>query len=355
MKPLYSARMKAMAAALLALTALIAALSTAGAQVPQQPGGSIAIVNKSQGLLTVLNLQDRSHRVFKVGFLPHETVHAQGLVFVSNYGSDHVRSSDLDNEPGNTLSVIDLSRPNQPPKTVDLGAGRCAPHGLAVSPNERHLYVTCEGRQEVLVIDVATQTVRHSVSTNQAGSHMIVVSSDESKAYVANFWHGTVSVLDLKGRTILGQVETGRGTEGIGLSPDDRYLYTTSVLTNELVKVDTTTLTVIARKFIGENTAPIRVVSTPDNGKTLVINCAGDGRLLIVNAETLDVVHDVKVGNLPIGIAVPNSRYAYSANMDDGTISVTNIQAGIVEATIPAGEQPDGIAHIPQRQAGLGD
>ena len=102
---------------LLALKGLIAAVSTAEAQALQQPGDRIAIVNKGQGLLTVLNLQDRSHRVFKVGYLPHETVHAQGLVFVSNYGSAHVRSSDLTNEPGNTLSVIDLSRPDRPPKS----------------------------------------------------------------------------------------------------------------------------------------------------------------------------------------------------------------------------------------------
>ena len=195
-------------------------------------------------------------------------------------------------------------------------------------------------------MDVATQAVRHAIQTNQAGSHMMVVSSDESRAYVANFWHGTVSVLDLKSRTILAQIETGRGTEGIGLSPDDRYLYTTSVLTNELVKVDTKTLAVVARKFIGEKRAPIRVLPTPDNGKTLVINCADDGTVLILNAETLEVVHDVKVGNLPIGIAVPSSRYAYSANMDDGTISVVNIQTGMVEDTIPVGEQPDGIAYI---------
>jgi YVTN family beta-propeller protein len=67
----------------------------------------------------------------------------------------------------------------------------------------------------------------------------------------------------------------------------------------------------------------------------------------IVKAETLELVHDVKVGRLPIGITVPDSRHAYSANMNDGTVSVIDIEKGVVEDTIDAGELPDGIVYLP--------
>lgn len=69
------------------------------------------------------------------------------VVFVSNYGSAHVRSSDLADRPGNTLSAIDSAHPDRAPETIELGAGRCAPHGLAVSRDHQRLYVTCEARQ----------------------------------------------------------------------------------------------------------------------------------------------------------------------------------------------------------------
>lgn len=65
------------------------------------------------------------------------------------------------------------------------------------------------------------------------------------------FWHGTVSVLDLRNRSILAQVETGEGTEEIGLSPDDRFLHTTSPVRHEIVNVDTATLKVVARHSTG--------------------------------------------------------------------------------------------------------
>jgi YVTN family beta-propeller protein len=306
----------------------------------------LSIVNKAKGEISVLNLQDHTSQVFKAGYLPHETAVAQGLVFVSNYGSAHIRSSALTNDPGNTLSVIDLSQPQESPKILELGPGRCGPHGFAVSTDQRRLYVTCEIRQEILVVDVSSQKVIEALPTNQAGSHMVVLSADGSKAYVANFYHGTVSVLDLRTKKILAQILTAKGSEGIGISPKDDYVYTVSPLSNELVKIDAHTFKEVARKVLGENKGTLRVVPTPDSGKDLIINCSTSGTTLIVDADTLEIRHEVKVGKNPIGISVPNSTYAYVANMVDNTISVLNIQKGVVEATLPAGEVPDGIFYF---------
>jgi YVTN family beta-propeller protein len=298
-------------------------------------------------MLTVVGLQGQPAREFKVGYLPHEAAAAGQLVFVSNYGSAHVRSSDLTNDPGNTLSFVDLSRPDAAAEAIDLGPGRCAPHGLAVSRDQQRLYVTCEGRQEVLVVDVTTRRILHGIPTNQAGSHMLALSADGLRAYVTNFWHGTVSVLDLRARRILAQIATGSGTEGISLSPDDRHVYTSSVYINEIVKIDTGTLQVVGRARMGNCLGAVRVVPTPIDGRTLVVNCADNGRVQLIEAGTLRLTHQIAVGTLPIGIAVPDNRFAYVANMRDDTISVIDIRRGVVVRTIPAGDDPDGIVFLP--------
>jgi DNA-binding beta-propeller fold protein YncE len=235
----------------------------ASSQAPHEPAGIIAIASKAQGLMTLIGLQAQPTREFKVGYLPHEVAAVGRVVFVSNYGNAHVRSSDLTNEPGNTLSAIDLARPDSAPEIIDLGAGRCAPHGLAVSRDQRRLYVTCEGRQEVLAIDVPSRRILHAIPTNQAGSHMLVVSADDARAYVTNFWHGTVTVLDLNARRILAQIATGSGTEGIGISPDGRHIYTSSVYINELVRIDTSTLQVVVR---GDGQLPGSCACRADTG-----------------------------------------------------------------------------------------
>ena len=155
------------------VTALAVNQPPSTSQEPDGPGGRIAIASKTPGVMTVVDLQGRKAREFKVGYLPHEVATAGPLVFLSNYGSAHVRSSDLTNDPGNTLSVVDLSRSDAATEAIDLGPGRCAPHGLAVSRDRQRLYVTCEGRQEVLAVDVKSRRIVHAIPTNQAGSHML--------------------------------------------------------------------------------------------------------------------------------------------------------------------------------------
>ena len=328
--------------------ALVVHVTAARSQEPALPAGRIAVVSKAPGKLIVVDLQGQNPRGFKVGHLPHEVVAAGSLVFVSNYGSAHVRSSDLTDDPGNTLSMVDLSRRDAAPETIDLGSGRCAPHGLALSHDQQRLYVTCEGRQQLLVLDVRSRSVLHAIPTNQAGSHMVAVSADGTRAYVSNFWHGTVSVLDLPAKKILAQVATGAGTEGIGLSSNDRYAYASTVHVNEIVKIDTRTLREVGRARMGNCLGAVRVVPTPVGGRLLVVNCADNGRVLVVDADTLTVMHEIQVGTLPIGIAVANDRVAFVANMGDDTISALDINRGIVIRTLPAGDEPDGIVFLPR-------
>lgn len=102
----------------------------------------------------------------------------------------------------------------------------------------------------------------------------------------------------------------------------------------------------VARKFLGENRGTLRVVPTPDTGKELVINCSDSDTVLIVNAETLEIENEIKVGHQPIGIAVANSTYAYTANMNDNSVSVINLETRTVEDIISAGEVPDGMFYF---------
>ena len=90
----------------------------------------------------------------------------------------------------------------------------------------------------------------------------VVASPDGAHAYVTNFWHGTVSVLDLDAKRIRAQIATGSGTEGIGISPDGRYIYTSSVYINEIVRVDTSTLEIVGRAVMQDCLGAVRVVPT---------------------------------------------------------------------------------------------
>jgi DNA-binding beta-propeller fold protein YncE len=303
--------------------------------------GFLGVVNKSDGTASIINVKNGETKVFKTGFLPHEISFANDSAYISNYGSHHVRSSDVRNVPGNTLSVISMSSGSV--SEINLGAARCAPHGMAASKDGKHLYITCEGRHEIAVLDTATGKISHFLPTNQAGSHLLVISSDETRAYVTNFWLGSVSVIDLVQRKIIKQVFVGRGCEGVGISLDDQFLYVTRVEDAELVKLDTKTLEVVGRIKFSKESSPIRVTMAPNNPNQILVNDVGSGVLSILNANSLDLIKEIKVGNQPIGLAA-SETHAFVANMKDDTISVINLKSTLIEAVYPTGKAPDGIS-----------
>ena len=50
---------------------------------------------------------------------------------------------------------------------------------------------------------------------------------------------------------------------------------------------------------------------------------------VLIEAGTLSLTHLIRVGTMPIGIAVPDDRFAYVANMGDDTISVIDIKRAL--------------------------
>src|SRR4051794_8460503 len=86
----------------------------------------LGVVNKKDGTASLIDVKTHATQTVTVGKLPHEIFLSADNAFVTNYGSAHIRSSDLNDEPGNTLSIISLARPYAVTK-VDLGPARCAP------------------------------------------------------------------------------------------------------------------------------------------------------------------------------------------------------------------------------------
>ena len=304
--------------------------------------GILGVANKADGTASFINVVTNAIKTVKVGHLPHEVAIGNGYAYVSNYGSAHIRSSDIKNAPGNTLSVVELKEPYAVTE-INLGPAKCAPHGMAISNDDRWLYTTCEGRNEIAVVDLKTHALSHTIATNQAGSHLIVLSRDGKHAYVSNFWHGTVSAIDLQSRSLIAQVFTGRGSEGIGLSADDQFVFVTRVEDNEIVKVDTKTLSVVGRKTLVKGSSPIRVWPSMQNSEHILVNNVGSGTLQVLKASDLDLVREVKVGKQPIGLAV-SCTHAFVANMKDNNVSMINLSSGQIEKNFSTGKLPDGIA-----------
>ena len=129
--------------------------------------------------------------------------HPRGVAITSDSSTAYVTE-----QGGSRIAVLDLDEIREPVETPGTGnhetdwaaalevewindVGR-APRSLVLSPDDQYLYATLNGDDQVVKIDVATNTVVASVRTGDAPRSM-ALSEDGEALYVVNYNSDTLS------------------------------------------------------------------------------------------------------------------------------------------------------------------
>ncbi len=311
----------------------------------------------SADLLIVLNKSDHEAALVDPATLqvvarvptgrgPHEVAVAPDgrTAYVANYGMFGVfREGERVNEPGNTISVIDLAT-RAVRDTFDLGEYR-QPHGLAVSRDGRRLWVTAEAAQAVLELDAASGAILRTWTTGQNTSHMIVPAVDESRLFVANIRSGSATIIDrASGRVV--SLATAPGAEGIDVSPDGREVWVTNRADSSITVIDARGDSVLAKLESGGR-FPIRVKFTPD-GREAWVSCLQSDAVTVFDAKQRRRLATLAVGAAPVGIQMsPDGSRAYVANTNADLVTVFDVPGRKVIGTFTTGNEPDGMGWVP--------
>jgi YVTN family beta-propeller protein len=138
--------------------------------------------------------------------------------------------------PGHLLCIIDLKK-RAHVGDIDLRP-YIAPHTLRLAPDGL-IYITCENSAVVAVIDRSTQKVVDAIDSGSTNGHRLVISPDGQRLYTENEEDGTVSVIDLPRRKLLGKIKTPRPLAGIAISADCRTLVAVDDAQPSLFLIDT--------------------------------------------------------------------------------------------------------------------
>ncbi|QEC51827.1 YVTN family beta-propeller protein [Anseongella ginsenosidimutans] len=304
--------------------------STAAQQPPAaNDSGLLLVANKLDNTLFFINaetleLVDST----TTGNDPHEAV-------VTPDG----RTAYTANMTGNSLSVIDMNTLEEV-RRIDLSKYQ-QPHGLAITSDGKNLYVTTEGTQTVLEIDVAADSILRVFKSGQQGTHMAALSKDESTLYAPNLGSGTTTVIDLEAGEVIKTLATGEGTEGIDVSPDGKEIWITArsgsvaVVNAESNEIEAT---------LPAAGLPIRVKFTPD-GKQALVSCMQADEVIVFDVAERKPIKRIKTGAGPVGVLIrPDGEVAFVANTEGNNVSVIDMKTLEVSETIPAGDTPDGMA-----------
>jgi len=121
--------------------------------------------------------------------------------------------------PQHWLCVFDLERRSLL-TTIDLRP-YIAPHTLKLGPDGL-IYITCENSAKVVAIDPKTNKVVDAIDSGSTNGHRLIIAPDGQRLYTENEEDGTVSVIDLRKRKLLGKITTPRPLAGIAISADGR-------------------------------------------------------------------------------------------------------------------------------------
>jgi YVTN family beta-propeller protein len=179
------------------------------------------------------------------------------------------------------------------------------PEGVAVTPDGKQFYVTCETGGEIFVIDTSTYKIV---------GHFTVPVRPRSVDFLSNAAIGFIP------------------SESKGL----------------LNVIDTATPKLLRSIDLPAGSRPMRVRVSPDNSKVYV----SDGRagtVSVVDTHSYGVLGTIKVGTRPWGIVLsPDGKYLFSANGPSNDVSVVDLATNKEITRVKAGDSPWGITIVPR-------
>jgi len=334
-------------AAMLALAAFLAPV------LAQQPSrlkltGTVVAVNQQSDTVSLIDLRTmEAYRHVPVVGGPHEAaVSPDGRsVLVTNYNKQGAG-------PQKTLSLLALPS-GDTISTIDLGEYR-APHDVRWVDADR-VVVTAEANQALLEVNVKTGAIERVFRTEAGVSHMLALSADRTRLYCSNMRDGSVSAFDFKTGAKIKDVKTGKECEGVGVTPDGRWVWAGNRAEDTISIIDTKTLEVTKR--IPSPGFPYRVQFTPD-GKLALVPHAQASSLVVADVATQTILKSIQLGltevTSPSTAGVfphPDNRHAFVTVRNDNSMLVLDLVTGETLARVEVQNSPDGVSYSPvQRQ-----
>jgi YVTN family beta-propeller protein len=127
--------------------------------------------------------------------------------------------------------------------------------------------------------------------------------SDGKLAFVPNFVGGSVSVVDLAGKKVLGEFPVGKGPSGGAVLPGDRRYAVVLRQENRVAVLDTRTRTEVQSVAEGIGWSPLSMVVSPD-GRLAFVNNTESHDISVIELPGLEVIARVPVEEIPASMAV---------------------------------------------------
>ena len=165
-------------------------------------------------------------------------------------------------------AVKTIAHPTEAPPLV-VETHYKTPLDVALSPDGKELYVTCEAASSVIVVDAAA---RKKVAEIPVGGQPMSVafSPDGRRAFVSNRLDDSVSVIDVPARKVASTIRVGNQPHGVLTDRSGKTLYVLNTSSDDISVIDAGSLQEIKR--LAASRSPWAMAISPDGSRILVTN-----------------------------------------------------------------------------------
>ena len=189
---------------------------------------------------------------------------------------------------GNELSLV---------KRVPTGK---TPSHLWINTTSSTIYSTMQDSDELVAIDMATQTIKWRSKTGAMPADVFGTPDDRFLLIGMTGAEG-VEVYDVTGAApkLIQTIKTAKGAHSFRAAGDKRHVFVSNRVANSISKIDYQTMTVV-------DTLP--GPSGPDDmdvssdGRTLFLASRWAGKLTVIDVASRQVLRQIKVGKSPHGV-----------------------------------------------------
>ncbi|MDC6176982.1 YncE family protein [Ralstonia solanacearum] len=201
---------------------------------------------------------------------------------------------------GNRLDRVDIYRWDGHALSIakQLPLAKTPSH-IAFTADSKVAFVTLQDSNEVVAIDLPTQTVMWRMTSGAAPAG-VWVTTDQKYLLVGMTGADFVEVIDWRNRTSVKRIPTGKGAHNFRALGDKRHLFLSNRVSGTISIIDEQTLTKVG-DITGLPPGPDDMELTAD-GKQLWVTCRWAKRVAIVDVASRKVVEEIKVGRSPHGI-----------------------------------------------------
>ncbi len=203
---------------------------------------------------------------------------------------------------GNRLNHVDIYRWDGKDVTLSkrISTGKTPSH-LWIDSTSSIVYSTMQDSDELVAIDLNTQTLKWRVKTGSLPAD-VYGSPDDKTLFIGLTGGEGVEVYDVSGgkeARLVKTIPTGKGAHAFRGAGDRRHIYVSNRVANTLSKIDMQTQTVVAQ--LPGPTGPDCMDVSAD-GRLILLSSRWGRKMTVIDTETRKVVRQISVGKSPHGV-----------------------------------------------------